>query len=216
MTNLLEEISEYLEVLEARDRSPLALSEASLGRIWQHYQRSGEETFGIVTSWKDVPPHLPMKIQNQKIEQNILRFKELKKLIRSWGLGFVELSGKWYRCTSTTGRSCEDSPQESREYTIVSEPSLFVPGLTKDQAENIRKTYDQDAVLWGGPEVFRTRGGGANLLTGAEEDVPLGNLVPGKAAEIYSTVRGRPFTFEWVARTRGERIMERLWGKNET
>lgn len=209
---LLEEIDQFLEILEAREsRDDRVLNEKSLGRILQHYLRSGETSFGIVTSWKDIDPGLPREVQNQKMKLNILRFKELKSWLRSQGLGFVELSGKWYRCSCPGGGDCTSCPEDQKQYTVVNEPSLFVPGLTKDQARDIRSRYDQDAVLWGGPEVVQKYGGGAALVTRDGEDIPLGEFQPSKVADIYSTVRGRPFTFEWVAQTPVEKILERLW-----
>lgn len=212
---LLERVSGFLEVLEAREsRDENRLFEASLGRLWQHFQKSDKTSFGIVTSWKDIDPKLPHEVQNQKMEENIRNYKELKRLIRSWKLGFVELAGKWYRCSCREGGGgCEGCPDDQKVYEVVNEPSLFVPGLTKDQADHIRAAFNQDAVLWGGPEVF-TKGHGAKLLTKDQgEEIPLGPMVPGKTADIYSTVRGRPFTFEWVAQTPEERIMERVWSQ---
>jgi hypothetical protein len=175
--------------LQAATGSGDGLVEASLGRVWQHHQKTG---FVIITAWRG----------DQDKRANEAALKRLKADVRAAGYGFIPLEGVG---------------QEKVDGKIVQavEPSLLIPnkrrGVAEDcddcglsergqsSADELRglalkwgKKYDQFAVLVHDPQ------------TGTEILKPSGGVVaraskfsPNTAAEFFSRLKGRDFTLEW-------------------
>jgi len=156
----------YRDELVARYAMPEALSEASLGRIYQHYKKSGEKSFAMLTAWKNGVS----KDQNEK------NMKTLKQMLQSAGHGYISMRGQW-----------KDPKGE-----IHGEPSFFVIGISKDEAIKIGEKFNQDAVVYSGPDTQ----GKVLVINQDGSSFDIGTFHPQKVADIYSSLKGHPFTFE--------------------
>lgn len=119
-------------------------------------------------------------------KENKKNMKELKDHLRSLGHGYIRMKGHW------DGNA---------------EPSLFVPGLSRHHAEKIRHKYDQDAVIHKGPESDHA----VHLLTRDGDSHDLGKFHPHKIAHAYSSIKGKPFSFEWIANSAAEALLESVY-----
>lgn len=182
MRTLIEVDTSFRAVVLARNNAT-SLNEVSLGRVYQHLQSAPNKAFAILTSWRQgIPEHAN--------KQNL---KALEGKIRGAGLGFFKLVGHW---------------KEEGQDKATAEPSLFVPGITKALATKLGNEFDQDAVIYGGPE---TQGLVTLIFKGGGEQ-SIGNFHPGKIVQAYSSLRGKTFTFEgfeYPAQTFVEGIIER-------
>ena len=161
---------DFEAILRAKAQGLDALNEASLGRVYQHYLKSKKTSFGILTSWRE-------KEEDPKNVENKRNFKALRNDIRSAGLGFFRLLGHW---------------KQVGQDEVTAEPSLFVPGISKQLITKLSRKYDQDAVVWSGPET----GGNVILIARGGSEQSIGKFHPGRIAQFYSSVRGGSFTFE--------------------
>lgn len=160
----------YADVLQAS--TPDELTEASLGRVYQHVKEG--ESWAILTSWKS-------ETSPDAHEQNLKNFERLKQMLRSWGYGYNRLMG----------HGQEEDPKTG-EIKSVSEPSLFVPGITLKHAKRIQDRFDQYMIIYGGPETDWKAT--AYIKDGSTQN--LGEFQPNRIAKFYSEVKGRPFVFE--------------------
>lgn len=116
--------------------------------------------------------------------KNADNFEKLKKLLRGWGHGFIRTKGNWKG---------------------GSEPSLFVPGITKAQALRVLNLFSQDAVIYGGPDTQ----GQAVILLDTGEVVDVGSWHP-RQGNNWTSWRGRNFTFEAEASSWSEKLIEQV------
>jgi hypothetical protein len=108
---------------------------------------------------------------------NELMAEEIKKDIRSMGLGYR-------RCE---GVGQEEGGAQNRE------TSFFIPKITLPQAEHLWGKYHQWGIVYGGPEF-----GGQVTLLGPDGDVTyLGNMSLSKTDEdqYWTEHSGHPFVF---------------------
>lgn len=166
----------FRDILEARDLGPEALNEASLGRAYQHMQKGGHNSFGILTAHRG----------DRSPKENREAQKALKDELRSLGHGHIRMQGHW----------------EGQK-----EPSLFVPGLSRHHAERLMHKYNQDAVVHSGPESDHK----VHLITKDGSSHDLGSFHPQKVAQAYSSIKGHPFTFEWVTNSYAEALIESVY-----
>ena len=190
----------FLDILEARDRGKDSLNEASLNRVHQHVADKEEGgSFGILTSWRSANPK----------KTNVTNMERLQQDLRSMGLGFFKMKGHWRECT-TPGMPY--SQCEETDLKDVVEPSLFVPGISHDQVEMLRSKYEQDSVVYAGPETD----GSVTLMFNDGTKADIGHFNPHKIAQAYSTVKGSNFTFEgfeYPAQSFTEGMMEKWFTK---
>jgi hypothetical protein len=173
----------FRELIEAKFRGDKdEVTEASLAHFYQAWENSGTDAFSILTSWRgsDLP-----------VAQNEANLVELKKLLRSWGYGYIP--------TAAGGLGSE---------TV---PSLFVPGITKEHVADIMHRYSQDAVIYGGPDTD----GHAVVLFESGEVMPAGGWHPGKD-ENWKTWTNMRFTFEASASGSGEAWYEQARKRDST
>lgn len=175
------------------------LTEASLGRVYSMFQsmKQGkpDSSFAMLTSQR----------QSFSALENDERFEHLKGMIRGMGLGFVRLDGYWKECADPNVPYDECPPEKKK---LGQEKSLFIPGITLTQAKHLMETFDQDAVVYAGPEVnnkvslvFRVDG---NIIE-------LGDFTPGNLGDAWSELKGKAFHFEWVAQSYTEKLIESLF-----
>ncbi len=149
------------------------LNESSLNRCLAHVKKSGEKSFAILTSWRT----------NRTNKENNAKFSQLKNDVRSSGYGYIKLIGHW--AEEDNDESGADDGGSNKEL------SMFVIGMTKEEAKSAMLKYKQDAVVYAGPDT-----GGKVMLLTPDGETQLGAFNPGKIAAAYSEVRGSPFVFE--------------------
>lgn len=173
--NTLEQLA---EAIQSGNKSKI--NEASLSRVYQHVMSDGSESFAIITAYR---------YQNSK-EANMALNKKLEADIRSLGLGFFKLKGYWLECQDSNIEYA-DCPKDQLVPSI--EQSLFVPNINKKQATALAKKYDQDAIVYQGPDII----GNVLLISKSGAKIAmLGKFSPNKIAQGYSKIKGRNFTFE--------------------
>jgi len=177
--SILDKEVSFRDILEARGQNKEALNEMSLSRVWQHAKRAGERSWAILTSWR----------YGKTNRQNMVQFKKLQQDVRSMGLGFFKLKGHWKECRRSD-IPYKDCPKQDLIDSV--ELSLWVNGISKRDAEKLMKKYNQDGIVYAGPE---TKGNVYYVLRGGA-DQNIGKFKPNKIAQGYSELKGRPFVFE--------------------
>jgi len=171
------------------------IHEASLSRVMQHVENAEERGFAILTSWR----------QTFSKEENLARFKELKASVRGKSLGFNVLNGYWLECQDPVV-SYDDCPKE--ELVPAIEPSLFITGIDLVTAHGLGNEYDQDAVVYAGPDTE----GHTTLLFRDGGQTDLGEFSTTSIGQAYSELKsGRTFRFEhfeWPTQGRTEAMIE--------
>ncbi len=103
-------------------------------------------------------------------------------------MSFVQLEGHWKECLE------QDVPyDECSEESLVDsrEPSLFVTGISRKDAEHLMELFDQDAIIFSGPE---TQGEIVLVFSDGKEEY-LGEPSPGELQQAYSKYKNQAFTF---------------------
>jgi hypothetical protein len=168
-------IDNLREILEAQLKKEKAkLFESSLNRIMSHVQKAKDEGFAILTSWRQA---------NDK-STNLANFSALKDFIRSRGLGYIQLRGHWQECQDPNV-DYDKCPPEQMKDSI--EPSLMVFKIDQKTATDLGKKFDQDAVVYAGPET----GGMVKLFFKNGETMDLGTFNPMAIAQAYSEFRSK-------------------------
>jgi len=163
-------VNDFKEIIEAKlNKNMEKLHEASLGRIWQHVVNSDKKSFAILTSWR----------YDKSVKENKRDFQSLKTTVRSLGYGFVQLKGHWRECQDENV-PYNDCPEEGLVDSV--EPSLFIIGISKQEAESLSNENNQDGYVFAGPETD----GNVNLIfkNGGNQD--LGTLRPQTLGFAYS------------------------------
>lgn len=176
----------FTDILKAKEIGNSALNEASLGRAYQLYRKANARSFGIISAYR----------RDKERNENKERNKVLEQMIRSWKYGFVDLKGYG------------NERDEKGVWNQVVEWSFWVNGITKDQIKKAGNKFDQDAVIYAGPDT----GGKVmiiDLKNGIENNI--GKFHPMKIGEFYSKIKGKPFVFEYVAQGMGEFMLKMLW-----
>jgi hypothetical protein len=194
-SSLMDEEISLRTIMQARHDGDLGLmNEASLGRAFQHFKKSGETSFGIITAWRAKEP----SGKPRTAATNKANMKRLASKLRSWNLGFSKMRGGWVECTQTDDQGnpipYEKCPDESKQH--VTEPVFFVTGITLDQLKKLVKEFNQDAGLYRGPESKEQTLGVWN--DGSVDQIGRG-FSPMKVTQFFTKVRGKPFVFEWIA-----------------
>jgi hypothetical protein len=183
----------FLDILAARKKSPKALHEASLGRVYQHVRNLNESSFLIISGWRAA------NTKKQNLEQN----RKLAESIRSLNLGFNRLIGHWRECQDDSLPYDQCPPDQLRD---SKEESFFVPNASLKQAKLLCKQFNQDAVVYGGPDV------GSKIVLvfrdGSTQEIA-SKFTPNKISQAFSQVRGKSFVFEgfeypaqtWIEKT---------------
>ena len=105
--------------------------ESSWGRIIQHIE--GERTFAAISAY----------VFELDRETNEQRHEQLRNDIRTMGYGYIEMDAAYTYKSKKTGNT-----------KWAYEESFFIPNITKEQALNLGREYDQETILWKDPEQF--------------------------------------------------------------
>ncbi|MFA6049623.1 MAG: hypothetical protein WC761_00230 [Candidatus Paceibacterota bacterium] len=181
----------FIELLLAkRLMDKKGIHEASLGRIMQHAAESPKTGFAMLTSWR----------QNLDRTENLRRFSALKSALRSKGLGFNVLNGHWRECQDPSV-AYENCPED--QFVDAIEPSVFVSKISLKDAHELGNAYQQDAVVYAGPETK----GLVSLIFKDGTTMELGKFSPMAISQAYSELRSggknskksaRYFHFEYI------------------
>jgi hypothetical protein len=158
------------------------LTEASLGRIFQHIQsKKNVKSWGVITAYRyeNTP--------QQNKEANL----ELAKKIREKNLGFIEMEGHWQECQDKHINYFDCPKDKLKDST---EMALFIPNISLKDAHSLGNNYGQDAILYGGED---TKGKGLLVYkNGRMENV--GDFHPDNMQQAYSKMRntGKTFAFQ--------------------
>ena len=172
---LANEVSyDFSDVLKADN--PRLLNEASLGRVYTHTQAQ-KGSWSILTSWRQ-------EFVETDPDRNYKNLKDLKRWLKLWS--YFPL----------VGHGQEDDKEG--KIISVSEPSFFVAGIPLKDALEIAKHFKQYGIIYNGPE---PEIGGDICLVKQNGTVEkrMQTFHPGKIADFYSSIRGRPFIFESIA-----------------
>lgn len=184
------------------------LVESNLSRVWQHVQN---RTFGIITAHRSRYVDV--------IGKNKERNKELEKLIRSGGYGFINISGHYV----------ENYGEDSAH--VVSEECFLVIGAAGDDGGKLKgnlkkwgEHFNQDSILyknWDSKEAVligtsKTDEDGKVIdFPGYGKSYSVGTWHPQKLGMFYSKMRnGKTFTFEETLVQIGEKLDEKLKDMN--
>lgn len=157
--------------------------EYSLSRIWKDFQNT---EFAIITSWR---------VGDSDNKKNL---SELKSAIQSAGFGYVRIDG--------VGQE-----EVNGNIVRVKEPSLLVKNSKSgsNQAVDSQKFYDFMVSLgrkykqWG--IVYNNPTRGTQLIALKDDDgnpispkvvMKMSKFNPMKTAQFFSSLKGKPFTFE--------------------
>lgn len=105
------------------------LSEASLGRMLQHIE-SGQ-SWGFISAAR----------HEQSPRERNRSTQSLASDIRSLGYGFNKVEGGW-----------EEKNMDTGEKVLVTEPSFFIPEITRPELMKLASKYNQEAVVYGEPD----------------------------------------------------------------
>ena len=155
-------------------QKPYKLDEASLGRVYQHVNSDKNvKSWGMVTAFRS----LNSPNQNRKLN------KELEAQIRGKKLGFFKVEGYWRECQDADVPYA-DCPNEKLKDSI--ETTFFIPNVSMKDIHKFGKQYNQDSVLYGGPETK----GNAHLIwrNGSQDNV--GKFHPNIIQQAYSKMKG--------------------------
>ena len=98
-----------------------AIRESSWGRIIQHME--GSDVFAVISPY----------LRKLSDEENDRRAREMKKVVRSMGYGYIPMDAG-YEHQDTGGIGIEES--------------LFIPQITKEDAMELGRRYDQESILF--------------------------------------------------------------------
>jgi len=171
-------LEDIVKAIKDGDKSKI--SEASLGRVYQHMTKQGSESFAIITAFRG----------GYTNKQNLSRNKQLESSVRSLGLGFFKQKGYWNECEDPS-IEYKDCPADKIKPVI--ELSLFIPNIKFKDAVKLGKKFDQDAIVYQGPDTddkveLISKSGGSIMK--------LGKFAPNKVSQAYSKVKGRSYVFE--------------------
>jgi hypothetical protein len=146
------------------------LTAASLSRIFQHIKEDGEP-FAFLSAFKS----------RLSREENKKRQQDLQSSVRSKGYGAIRVIGQWV---------AEDDWDDAGDPIVYREFTLFIMGISKDEAVALAKKYDQDAVLWGTSEkdaAFYDKSGGkiGSFSSISTQDI----------GKLFSEYKGKKFKF---------------------
>ncbi len=192
----------YSDILSAKETTRDAVNEASLGRIYQHIQKSDTNSFGILTSWR-------YAATPEEKKKNVENFKNLQSQLQSANLGFFQLRGHWLECQNGD-TPYEKCPEE--ELMDVVEPSLFVPNIPFKMFQSLLSQFNQDGGIYSGPETD----GKVSLITKGGDSTNIGSFTPNKISRAYSNLRGKHnFVFEWRPHGYFQGVMTEVWEKEQ-
>lgn len=108
-----------------RELPTSSLREARKARLFQYIEDPGK-SFAIISASRG----------EYSLEENVERTRQLKADVRALKLGYVELVGGYVE-TDKNGNKIE-----------VTEPSLLIPGISKDKAIELGEKFEQESILF--------------------------------------------------------------------
>lgn len=176
------------------------LCEASLGRILQHTKNAN---LGIISAERGM----------YSKKENFKRSKELEKLIKQAGFGYIHLKGFWVENSGTDN----EKHISEKSYMIIAKKDkkdLLKEKLKLWGSEDyfrqeavVFKPYDsEEFLLIGTSDTVLVNDNGEEkevksfISKGEEENI--GKFRPNQISDLYLKVKGKPFTIESVREER--------------
>lgn len=174
----LEAQATMMDVVDAiHSGDPRAVTASSLGRVWQHIQDLSKQSFVIVSAFRAFKPDgSPMSL-----EDNLARNRQLQEMIRSKGFGYIRLISHWLECQD---KSVEYKNCPRDQLVDVTELSMFVPNMSRDEGQRLSKAFDQDGYIYGGPDT----GGVIKVLSSS------GGEIANLGSRLTTTAIGQGFS----------------------
>lgn len=160
------------------------INEISTSRILRHLKDG--ETLAMISTFRPE--------SERDLRENMRLLNELKRKVRSKGLGFTEFIARWSAANDETG-----------EIENSDERSLMIYGISKDDAIQFGKDYNQDSIIFKdetGCYEICTRDGFRDWISGDTHkvgdivqkfNVEDGNIMNiDDASEIFQKRRGGP------------------------
>ena len=182
----------HRDVVEARSAGDDdALTEASLGRVYQHVANASYKSMAIISAFR------ADRDERENLEMN----ERMGADLVSAGHGFFKLNGVWRECQDkgVAYRNCP--PGRMIE---VREVAMGVVGAKKALILRLVRKYDQDAAVYLGPDT----NGDAILIYRDGSEKKIGSFKPSRVAQAYSRVKGKTFVFEWVTQSYTDALIE--------
>jgi len=164
----------------------MRINESSLSRIWQ-FVEDDSRSFGFLSAARN----------ELSDEENAKNHEELKNIIRSKGLGYIETLGGY-----------EEVKSDLSVVKVDNEPSLFVPNIPKKLLIELGIKYNQDTVIYKDKNEFglistsATVGPVGTYVTDFKKSAGRDNFTMAKKAvkDLFSyllkgTHRGKKFRF---------------------
>ena len=101
------------------------LLESSLSRVWKHIK--GDNSFAVISAFRG----------SNTQKENLQNHSELKKAVKSLGLGFIEQKSGYTYTNPDTG-----------EEGLAEEMSLFIPNIELKQAIKLAQEFDQESIIY--------------------------------------------------------------------
>ena len=156
------------------------LDEASLSRAYQHVVEKKSKSWGMITAFRNANSH----------DENMADNHELGKKLRDLNLGFFKVEGHWRECQD---RKIKYKKCPKDQLVDSTETTFFVPNIKKEDLLKLCREYNQDAVVYGGPE---TKGNTHLIFNDGSED-NVGQFHPDRIEQAYSKFKGG-HTFAFV------------------
>ena len=150
------------------------LDETSLARAYQHVVDKKVPRWGIATAYRSV--NTPN--ENRKLN------KQLEADIRAQGLGFFKVEGHWRECQNNAV-PYHKCPED--QLVDATEDTFFIPNASKEFMKSIVKKYDQDSVIYGGPE----NKGNAHLIWRDGNEDNIGKMHPNTIGQAFSKFKDK-------------------------
>jgi hypothetical protein len=121
---------------------------------------------------------------SDSLSKNKENFEDIKKRLRAWGYGYIRTMGNWKG---------------------GSEPSLFIPGISRARAVGLMHMYEQEAILYAGPDT-----NGQAVIIASDGEIT--NIGPwhSRKGDNWTSWKNRNFTFEAQASSWSESLLEKF------
>lgn len=178
-SRMIKKITERLNTV-AKSTNNYFLDESSLSRIYRHVEQNPNGTWGTISAQRAA----------LSPKENAQRTETLKRELRSRGYGFIPLEGHWRECQDST-IPYDQCPDDKLVDAV--ETSFFVPNISRDELTDLGNQFEQDGVLYGGPD---TKNQAALLAKDGTLIDVIGRFKPNTVAQAFSRLKnGKPYVF---------------------
>lgn len=173
------------------DRDFDKITEASMSRIYNHIKGNSVESYAIMSPDREVrPANSRFSGKSRKAIQQTFQNE-----LRSRKLGYIPMTGHFAECPETD-EDGDTIPPEKCPVALkwVQEMAFFIPKISLQEAKALANRYDQDSIVYSGPEMPDRET--AYLVPRKGGTMALGPFRPNNPGIMMSVLKGaRPFKF---------------------